>query len=430
MEGRSGVHELDRRLFVFKSIVAARRRVFAWWWLAMFRGRAVARWRRVALRRPLDLAFAHLLLALHVHRTPLLLHLHRALLLNLALLLHLLLAGLLLCGLRALALLRLHLRLPLLLHLLLARALLCGLIALRLHLRLPGLFACALLLRLFLKLTPLLLFPLLRLDSRLRLLRGRAIAGWLRRTLDRPHHGQAAGLRRVALRFVGWPDHRRARQGFTFTGMREACAGQFARAPDGLRRLVARGDRVHGVPERFGGAGTADRRLRGPRRDGGAHRLIARCRFCGACRRRAVACIGDGRHQLDAFVAKRCRGSGLAQILHLRGREWLAVLTGYHFFSRREIDRPRRRLVSRDHRPRERLATLEQRRTWRRLTQTDAGLARIDVGTQGHFAARELRAVQLQHRGVHRTCAGEHVPRHRSDRARHPAIGVVVATTR
>ena len=108
------------------------------------------------MRRPLYLAFAHLLLALHVHGPALLLHLHRALL-------HLLLAGLLLlCGLRAFALLRLHLRLPLLLHVLLTCALLRSLFALCLHSRLP---------RLLLKLA------LLQLDFLWALLRGRAIAG-------------------------------------------------------------------------------------------------------------------------------------------------------------------------------------------------------------------------------------------------------------
>lgn len=83
----------------------------------MFGRGPVARWWRVALRCTLHRALAHLLLALHVHGTPLLLHLHRTLLLH---------------RLFAFALLRLHLRLPLLLHLLLADALLHGLFALAL----------------------------------------------------------------------------------------------------------------------------------------------------------------------------------------------------------------------------------------------------------------------------------------------------------
>lgn len=87
------------------------------------------------------------------------------------------LAGLLLCGLRALALLRLHLRLSLLLDGLLALALLRGLFALRLGSRLPGLlFACTLL-RLFLKLAQLRLCALWRLDFGRARLRGRAVAG-------------------------------------------------------------------------------------------------------------------------------------------------------------------------------------------------------------------------------------------------------------
>jgi hypothetical protein len=332
------------------------------------------------LRCLLYLAFAHLLLALHVHRPALLLHLHRALLLHLLLaglllcglrafallrlhlrlplLLHLLLAGLLLCGLRAFTLLRLHLRLPLLLHLLLARTLLGGLLALRLrlHLRLPGLlFACALLC-LLLKLA-LLLFALLRLVFPWTLLRGRAIAGGLRRALDRPHHGQAPRLLRVALRFVCGPDHRGTRQGPAFAGMREARAGQFARAPDGLRRLVARGYRMHRVLERFRLAG-ATGRLGGSRHRRGTRRSVACCRFCRARRHGAAARVSDGRHQLDAVVAGRHRRTRLAQILHLRRGERLAVLPGDHFFTRREVDWPRRWLVSRHHRPRKRFAAL------------------------------------------------------------------------
>gem|GEM_PF-4796259 len=303
------------------------------------------------MRCLLYLAFAHLLLALHVHRPALLLHLHRALLL------HLLLAGLLLCGLRAFTLLRLHLCLPLLLHLLLARALLDDLLALRLHLHLPGLlFACALLC-LLLKLA-LLLFALLGLAFLWTLLRGRAIAGGLRRALDQPHHGQTPGLWRVALRFVCGPDHRGTRQGPAFAGMREARAGQFARAPDGLRRLVARGYRMHRVLERFRRAGATGGRLGGSRRHCGTRRPVACCRFCRARRRSAAARASDGRHQLDAVVAGRRGRTRLAQILHLRRGERLAVLPGDYFFTRREVDRPRRWLVSRHHRPRKRFAAL------------------------------------------------------------------------
>ena len=232
---------------------------------------------------------AHLLLALH-HRASLLLLHHRALPLYL-------LTGLrLLCGLRAFALLRLHLRLPLPLHLLLTRAQLRGLFALRLHARLLDVLLAFALLRLFLKLAPLLLFTLSGLDFGWTLLRGRAIAGGLRRALDRPHHGQARRLGRVALRFVCGPDHRGARQGPAFTRMRETRARQFAPAPDGLRRQVARGYWTHRVLERFCRACTAG---------GGRGRPIARRRFGRARGRGAAERVRDGRHQFDTGIARR-----------------------------------------------------------------------------------------------------------------------------
>lgn len=265
-EGRSGKLSIgpcmvpfvrQRSWTIAKSMIAARRWMFLRRRLAVFGCRPVARRRGVALRCPLHLPLTHLLLTLHFHGALLLLHLHRALLL-----LHLHRALLLHC-LFALALLRLQLQLVLLLHLLLTGTLLRGLFValtlLCLHLRLA-------LLCLFLALLHL---PpeLLRLDVRLTLLRRCTWGGRLRRAFHRLHHGQASRCGRVALRFARGTDCRCTRQR-AFAGMREACAGQFARTLRRLHRLIAR-IRLSDTPGRTFG---------GPRRRDWLSGLIACCR--------------------------------------------------------------------------------------------------------------------------------------------------------
>lgn len=223
----------------------------------------MTRRRRIVLRCPLDLAFAHLL------------HFHCALLLHLPLLLH---------GLVARALLGLHLGLALLLHPLVAllglhfglALLLNPLVALPgLHLGLPlllHLLRADALLRLLLTRT--LLLHMLVACALLRLLLHGAVVHRLRGALDGPHHGQAPGSRRRALRFAGRADHRRARQGRGLARVHEAGAGQLAGAQVALHGLVACRDRVHGVPERFRRTGTAVGRFGGAGCGDRACRLI------------------------------------------------------------------------------------------------------------------------------------------------------------
>src|SRR5574337_692310 len=405
-------------------IAAAVRRMPPGWRFARFGVRRVAlrgALRFTLLRHALRLLCPHLLhlrftllhllftCALHV------LHLHLALLLGLLLLLALLLLHLLL----ACALLVAHLRFALLLELLLAGALLVGLCR-----------TLALLLRL---LFWLLADALPGFDGCLLLALSGAFIERLRRALDGPHDRQPS--LRGGGRFAGGPDDGRARQGAGFAGVRKTCAGQFVRARGhgrhGSDRSLDRADRA--LVRRFVRRYASGQRFRGALHRARPGRRHARGGFGGTRRHRtaahgAVRRAGKGRNQFHALVARFVGRLGAAQIAHLGRGQGPTLLTGDDLLACGEIDRPRRRLVARDHRPSERLAAGD--RTCGGAFQTPAGRARIGVGPHRDLGALELGTVQPEHRRVHGARIGEHVARHRGHGARHAAVGVVAAAAR
>lgn len=230
----------------------------------------------------------------------------------------------------------------------------------------------------------------------------RRLLGRPRCRFDRLYRWQPPGVRRVALRLAGRPLAR----------MRETCAWQFARMLGRSGWLLARGNRMHRVPEGLCGGAVASSRW-----------------LCRARRIRAVRRSGGGRmcyrrDQLHPFSALRGRRSRSAQLLYLCGGQGLAVLGGDDFLTRRKRDRPRRRCVARHDGSRERLMPLEHGRMRGGTTHAEAGRGRRRGRAHGHFGARKLRPVQLQRCGVYGTRAGEHVARYRRDRLGQAAVGV------
>ena len=267
--------------------------------------------------------------------------------------------------------------------------------------------------------------------------------GGLRCAFDRPHHRESVRRRVAVLRSAGRSDFRCARQCCGFAGMREACGRQFVRARRRCAcRVVRRPDRMHGVPEwrllRTGPAHDWSRRMRCHNR---ALRWMLRGSPRRSRRRSAVVhgtkrgCSGRRTSQHGDYFHSSCIagvvGRMLAtQILYLRRGQWLTVLAGDDLLACGKPDWPRWWLMTRHDWSSERFATLEYRRMRGRATQAQAGRPGIDPRTQCDLGTRKLGAIQFDQRAVHGSCIGEYVARYCGYGTRHPAIGVVMPTTR
>jgi hypothetical protein len=325
-----------------------------WWWaLAAARRCGLLRW---LLRRALAGLLLHLLRLLRAH----LLHLYLSLALRLLLpgALFALDTGLLLRPLLHGALLalspRLTLRLLLALRCLLSRHLLL------LRPLLPGGGVSLSRLLRTLRLRGLLPLQRLRAGTWLRNDIGRPDLSFrspvrrLRSGFNGPHHRQASRGRRT-LRLTGGAECRRLRQGHCAFGMAETGGPQLAwpqrRLPGrrvsrrGRMRRIPRGGRDHGATAASGSSGR-DRSC---------------CRACAYhARGCAIRLAGTRGDQFHAFVAPFIRRAAPAQGPHLRGRQRLAVLSGNDLFAGGEAHRARRRSAPRDHRTRERLASVQR----------------------------------------------------------------------